>query len=426
MKAFKITLILISLCLHAATQTVNNGFDKTKLQRIDQFIEKEIQENRIPGASVLLIKKGQIVYNKAFGYADIESKRRMKTDDIFRIASQTKAITSVAALLLWEEGKFLFDDPVSKYIPAFQSPKVLTGFNPADSSYTSRPAKREITIRHLLTHTSGLIYQLPYMGDPRLAAVYDKAGIPALLGAPGTTTGQKMQELAKLPLLHDPGESFSYGLSTDLLGYLVELWSGQNLESFFRERIFRPLEMNDTWFNLPADKTARLISVYQPLPGGKLVKAAQVFDGSPGNYPAIAHTYLSGGGGLSSTTADYAKFLQMVLHKGNYKGKQILSPTTVALMLTNQLKDDVGTSPFPPMPENFQFGLGFALETERNDYLQPLRKGSFSWEGAVATYYWVDPQEDLIALFYTQEFATPQWVYYQQIFRVLTYQALVD
>jgi CubicO group peptidase (beta-lactamase class C family) len=415
----------MGMYLHATAQTLNSGFDKARLQRIDQFIEKEIQENRIPGAAVLLIKKGQIVYNKAFGYADIETRRAMKTDDIFRVASQTKAITSVAALLLWEEGKFLLDDPVSKFIPAFQSPKVLVSFNPADSSYTTRPAKREITIRHLLTHTSGLIYQLPYMGDPQLASIYTKAGIPALLAAPGTTTGQKMQELAKLPLLHDPGESFTYGLSTDLLGYLVELWSGQNLETFFRQRIFQPLEMNDTWFNLPADKKARLISVYQPLPGGKLVKAAQVFDGQPGNYPAIAHTYLSGGGGLSSTTADYAKFLQMILHKGNYKGKQLLSPATVAMMLTSQLGNHVGTSPWPTMPANFQFGLGFALETEQNDYLQPLRKGSFSWEGALATYYWADPQEDLIALFYTQEFATPLWGYYQQRFRVLTYQALI-
>jgi CubicO group peptidase (beta-lactamase class C family) len=259
-----------------------------------------------------------------------------------------------------------------------------------------------------------------------LTAIYNKAGIPALLSTPGTTIGAKMQELAKLPLLHDPGEAFTYGLSTDLLGYLVEIWSGQNLEIFFRERIFHPLEMNDTYFNLPADKVARLVSVYQPVQDGKLIKAATVFDGGPGNYPAIAHTYLSGGGGLSSTTADYAKFLQMVLHKGNYNGKQILSPATVELMLTNQLANNVGTSPWPAMPENFQVGLGFALETERNNYLQPLCKGSFSWQGALATYYWVDPQEELIALFYTQEYATPHWNYYQQIFRVLTYQALVS
>ncbi|RPE07933.1 class A beta-lactamase-related serine hydrolase [Chitinophaga lutea] len=426
MKTLHIAALLSAITLHSTAQTNQKGFDPARLQRIDRFIEKEIEEHRIPGASVLLIKKGQVVYNKAFGYADIESKRRMKTDDIFRVASQTKAVTSVAAMLLWEEGKFLLDDPISKYIPAFRAPKVLTGFNPKDSSYTTRPAKREITVRHLLTHTSGLIYQLPYMGDPGLAAIYNKAGIPSLLGAPGATVGDKMQDLAKLPLLHDPGETFTYGLSSDLLGYLVEIWSGQNLETFFRERILGPLEMNDTYFNLPADKAARLISVYQPLENGRLVKAERVFDRGPGNYPAIAHTYLSGGGGLSSTTADYAKFLQMVLHKGNYKGKQLLSPHTVAMMLTNQLNDNVGTSPYPAMPENFQFGLGFALETDRNDHLQPLRKGSFSWEGAVATYYWVDPQEDLIALFYTQEFGTPKWNEYQQMFRVLTYQAMAD
>ena len=426
MKLFQILLLMFALGLEATAQKSKEGYSAIKLQQIDRFIEKEIQEKQIPGASVLLIRKGEVVYNKAFGYADIENKRLMKTDDIFRIASQTKAITSVAAMMLWEEGKFLLDDPVSKYVPAFQAPKVMTGFNPKDSSYKTRPATGEITIRNLLTHTSGLIYQLPYMGDPELAAIYQKAGIPAILGAPGTTTREQMEKLSKLPLLHDPGTAFTYGLSTDLLGYLVELWSGQNLETFFRERIFRPLEMNDTYFNLPADKTSRLISIYQPTANGKLMKAEVVFDGAPGNYPAIKHTYLSGGGGLSSTTSDYAKFLQMLLHKGSFKGGQLISPATVSLMLTNQLTEKVGTSPLPAMPENFQFGLGFALETERNDYLQPLRKGSFSWEGAAATYFWVDPQEELIALFYTQEFATPKWSYYQQMFRVLTYQALVN
>ncbi|RYZ28087.1 MAG: class A beta-lactamase-related serine hydrolase, partial [Sphingobacteriales bacterium] len=325
----------------------------------------------------------------------------------------------------WEEGKFLLDDPVSKYLPAFGAPTVLTSFNPTDSTYTSRPANGPITIRHLLTHTSGLIYQLPYMGDPNLAAIYHKAGIPAILGAPGATTKEKMQELAKLPLLHDPGTTFTYGLSTDLLGCLVELWSGQDLETFFHQRIFRPLQMNDTYFNLPAEKVARLISIYQPSADDKLVKSTKVFDGAPANYPAVHHSYLSGGGGLSSTTADYSKFLQMLLRKGSYKDGQLLSPSTVSMMLTNQLTEKVGTSPNPPMPENFQFGLGFALETDQNDYLQPLQKGSFSWDGAAATYYWVDPKEDLIALFYTQEFGTPKWSYYQQMFRVLTYQALV-
>lgn len=425
MKALNTTLLL-AFGLQAAAQTTGSGFDKSRLQRIDRFIEKEISEHRMPGASVLLIRKGQVAYSKAFGYADIESKRPMKTDDIFRIASQTKAVTAVAAMMLWEEGKFLLDDPVSQYIPAFKTPRVLVSFNEKDGTYTTRPAKREITIRHLLTHTSGLAYQLPYMGDPQMAAIYNKAGIPAILGAPNSTAGEKMRLLGGLPLQHDPGETFTYGLSYDVLGYLVEIWSGQDLETFFRERIFRPLEMDDTYFNLPADKAARLISVYQPQDDGRLVKAEKVFDGGPGNYPTIAHTYLSGGAGLSSTTADYAKFLRMLLKKGRYKDRQLLSPATVALMLTNQLAEGTGTSPWPPMPDNFQVGLGFALETERNDYLQPLRKGSFSWDGALATYYWVDPQEDLIALFYTQEYATHAWACYQNMFRVLTYQALED
>ena len=426
MRVINLTVLFLTIFMYATAQPAGKGFDAVRLQRIDQFFEKEIRENHIPGAAVMLIKKGEVVYNKAFGYADIESKRKMRTDDIFRIASQTKAITSVAAMMLWEEGKFLLDDPVSQYIPAFKSPQVLVAFNPQDSSYTTRPAKREITIRHLLSHTSGLIYNLPYMGDPQLTSIYNKAGINSILGAPGATVAENMQKLAKLPLLHDPGESFTYGLSTDLLGYLVEVISGKNLETFFRERILTPLEMNDTWFNLPADKTSRLVSVYQPLPDGRLIKAERVFDGISGNYPAIAHTYLSGGAGMSSTTADYAKFLQMILHKGKYKGKQLLSAATVDMMLSNQLSENTHPSPYPYKPYEFQFGLGFAVENEKNDHLEPLRKGSFSWAGAMATYYFVDPKEDLIALFYTQEFGTPLWNYYESITRVLTYQALAD
>ncbi|NML22897.1 beta-lactamase family protein [Pseudoflavitalea sp. G-6-1-2] len=426
MKAIKLTVLFLAPFLYATAQTKSTGFDPERLKRIDRFFENEIKEKHIPGGTVLLIKKGEVVYNKAYGYADIESKRKMKTDDIFRIASQTKAVTSVAAMMLWEEGKFLLDDPISKYIPAFKSPQVLVSFNPKDSSYTTRPAKREITIRHLLSHTSGLIYNLPYMGDPELTAIYHKAGIAGILGKASSTAGAQIPQLAKLPLLHDPGEFFTYSISTDVIGYLVELLSGQDLETFFRERIFIPLDMSDTWFNLPADKVHRLISIYQPTQNGELIKADRVFDQSPANYPAVARTNFSGGGGLSSTTADFAKFLQMMLNKGKYKGKRLLSPSTVELMLTNQLSDSTRPSKYSSKPESYQFGLGFALETEKNDFLLPVNKGTFNWAGAFATYYFVDPKEELIALYYTQEYLPALWNYYEEMTKIITYQALSD
>jgi CubicO group peptidase (beta-lactamase class C family) len=410
------------------TQTANpirHGLDRERLSRIDDYINQQIRAKHISGANALLIRNGEVVYNKSFGYADIESKRKMQSDDIFRIASQTKAITGLAAMMLWEEGKFLLDDPISKYIPEFKNPQVLVAFNEKDSSYTVRPASREITVRDLFRHTSGLSYQLLYIGDNRMAAIYTKAGVPGLIGFPGTTLAEKMKVLAKLPLLHNPGETFTYGLSVDVLGYLVEIWSGQSLDAFFRSRIFEPLEMHDTYFNLPKEKKNRLVSLYQPMPDGKLVKVDYpIYDNGNASYPTETRTYFSGGGGLSATIGDYAKLLTLFLQKGVYKTRRLLSPATVELMLTNQLQDGVGTSPTPPMPDNFQFGLGFELETAKNDYLAPMSIGSFMWAGAFGTYYWVDPKENLIGLFYTQEFVSPYWGDQQDEFKIVTYQAI--
>ena len=361
---------------------------------------------------MLIVKDGKIGYHKTYGYSNLENKTALKKDDIFRLASQTKAITSLAAMMLWEEGKFSLDDPVSKFIPEFKNQSVLTSFNPKDSSYTAEPAKREVTVRHLLTHTSGIDYAA--IGSDEFKAIYAKAGVPAGIGTNIQTLSDKMKILGKLPLKFQPGDKWTYGLNTDLLGYLVEIWSGISLDEFFRKRIFEPLGMKDTYFYLPADKGKRLVALHTSKEGKIEVLKSGAFENISPDYPNTAGKYFSGGAGLSGPIEDYAKFLQLFLNNGEYNGVRLLSRKTVELMLTPQ---DVKDGP--------KFGLGFEIETVENDYRSPVSIGSFSWGGAFNTTYWADPKEKLIGLIYTNVFQMNT----QNIadkFKTLTYQAIVE
>lgn len=389
------------------------GMSSERLSRIDTFLNDCVKKEYIPGAVAFIARKGKIVYYKSFGYDDIEKKIPLKKDQIFRIASQTKAITSIAALMLYEEGKYNLDDPVSKFIPEFKNPVILKTFNEKDSSYTTEPAKKEITIRQLFTHTSGIGYA--GIGTKEMNAIYAKAGVPSGVGNSNGVLSEKMKILGKLPLMHEPGEKFTYGLNTDLLGYLVELWSGMSLDEFFRKRIFIPLGMDDTYFYLPENKKSKLTTLYEEK-DGKLQKMLSNVEGDP-NYPLHKGTYFSGGGGLSSSIEDYAKFLQMVLNKGHYNGKRLLSRKTIELLLTNQITPEVSSTR--------QFGLGFALETPVNDYLSPLTIGSFSWGGMFNTQYWADPKEELVCLIYTQIWPTTKGRISDK-FKALVYQAVID
>jgi len=414
--------LLIGNMMNAQAQQAR--FDKDRLTKIDELINRHIAAKHIPGATALIISNGQVVYNKAFGYADIATKRKMQTDDIFRIASQSKAITSLAVMMLWEDGKFLLDEPVSKYIPAFKNPRVLVNHNAKDGTYTTRPASREITIRDLLRHTSGIAYPAIF-SDPTMWSIYEKAGIPSGIGTTKSTITEKMELLATMPLQHDPGERFTYGLNTDLLGYLAEIWSGQSLDIFLKNRVFDLLEMNDTWFHIPDDKQNRLVSLYENTEDGSIVKVDHpIYEGIAPGFPNQKGSYLSGGAGLSSTTADMAKFYSLYLNKGVYKGKRIIGRKTIDLMLTGQLGSEVKTSPFPAQPENFQFSLGgFAVVTEKNDYLSPQSVGSFGWGGAFNTHGWADPQEGIIAILFTQQYLSP-WFCIGEEFQVAVYQAI--
>ncbi len=387
------------------------GFSSERLARIDKVINAHVNARHIPGAVVFIARNGKLVYNKTYGYSDAEKKVALKSNDIFRIASQTKAITSLAVMLLWEEGKFQLDDSVSRYIPEFRNARVLVKFNEKDSSYTTEPAKTPVTIRQLLTHTSGIEYAS--IGSREFNAIYAKAGVPSGIGTTGAKLSDKMKILASLPLEHQPGEKFTYGLNLDVLGYLVEVLSGMSLDDFFRERIFKPLGMNDTYFYLPKEKQPRLVKLYENSKDTIVTVNHKIFDNVDPDYPKSNGGYYSGGAGLNSTVEDYAKFLQLFLNGGKLNNGRLLSRKTVELMLTNQIPD-LKDSPF---------GLGFGIETEKNDHLYPSTLGTFSWGGAFGTAYWVDPKEKIVALIYTN-------IYHSQYgsmgFRALVYQALTD
>src|SRR5438477_874866 len=314
------------------------GFSAARLTRLDSGINDWIKKQWVNGAVALIARNGKIVLDKAYGYNDVDTKEPLDKNGIFRIASQTKAITTVAVMMLWEEGRFSLDDPVSKFIPSFANETELNTFNPADTTYTTVPAKRPITIYDLLTHTSGLGY--PGIGTAEENAIYAKYYVTGGVGVKEQKLSDAMNRLGKLPLFFQPGEKWNYGLSSDVLGYLVEIWSGMSLENFFAMHIFKPLGMKDTYFNVPAAKSSRLVNFFVGDSTGTIKKQGAVFGGTLDmNYPLEKTDYFSGGGGLSSTIYDYAIFLQMLLNGGEYNGVRLLAPSTVGMMTMNQIGD---------------------------------------------------------------------------------------
>ena len=387
------------------------GFSSTRLARIDSALNALVAEHKVPGAVVFISRGGKTVVHKAYGYRDVRTKAPMQPGDIFRIASQTKAIVSLAVMMLWEEGRFQLDDPVGRYIPEFARSTVIDTFRAADTTWTVKPAPRPVSIRHLLTHTSGLDY--PGIGSASFRAIYAKAGIPSGIGVGSATIGEKMRALGTLPLAHAPGDRFTYGLNSDLLGYFVEVISGVPLDQFLRTRIFEPLGMRDTWFYLPQDRASRLVTLHRGQNGRVVPADTANENGFIANFPLTTGTYFSGGAGLSSTAEDYARFLQLFLNRGELNGVRLLSPKTVELMLTDQT---------PALTT--EFGLGFGLETSANDHLSPKSIGSFSWGGAFATTYWADPKEQLIAQIYTNVSGSPV-PGLSALFTTLTYAAII-
>ncbi len=421
-------LILLTFGVSAQTKSVNKsapltvaspetaGMSAERLARIDLMCNEAISNGEVPGIVALVARNGKIVYHKAFGMADNQAGKKMETDGIFRIASQTKAITATAVMILWEEGRFQLDDPVSKYIPEFKNPQVLKSFRYADTSWTTQPATREITIRHLLTHTSGIGYGV-IDGDERIRLIYKKAGITDLFTTEDISIGESVKKLARLPLHHNPGEKYTYSEGLDVLGYFIEVVSGKPFDVFLRERLFDPLGMNDTWFYLPDNKASRLVTVQKPENGKWVPYPVTFYDPA---YPVKgAKRFFSGGAGLSSTAKDYATFLQMYLNGGELNGVRILSRTTVQSIMGNQTGNLWGGTAK-------HYGLAFGVVTPAGQDAGGIGStGTFDWGGYFNTQYFADPQEQVIGVLMkqTQNTGSDQTAWK---FRLLTGQAIDD
>lgn len=392
------------------------GLSPERLNRISTAVQHAIDEKRISGAVTLVVRRGNVAWFKAQGMADREAGKPMQTDSIFRICSMSKAITSIAVMMLYEEGKFLLDDPVANYLPEFNHAKVLV--KPASGAPYTIPATNQITIRNLLTHTSGLTY--PWNAD--LGQMYKEAHVADGLSQYDGTIGDSVKKLAPLPLLFNPGEHWEYSLGVDVLGYLVEVVSGQPLDQFFRTRIFEPLGMKDSYFFLPDEKVGRLATAYTYYPDKGLERFPDhaIVEGPfsyTADYPYRGPKKLfSGGAGLSSTAMDYARFCQMLLDSGKAGSVRLLSRKSIELMTHDQL-GKVG-------PEQ-GFGLGFGVDGVKSPLTELGSPGEYNWGGFFYTAFVVDPKEQMITVFMAQLHPTGD-LNLDRLFHVLAYQAIVD
>jgi CubicO group peptidase (beta-lactamase class C family) len=394
----------------ASSRTANNSTSRTvspesvglsseRLERIGRNIQKSVDENRIAGAVSLVARHGQIAYLKAFGMANREDRKPMQTNHIFRICSMTKPITSVAVMMLYEEGRFLLNEPVSNFIPEFKEMKVLDP--PYMQDKTSPPgslveAKRPITIRHLLTHTSGLTYHW----NARLGKQYREAGMGHGVLHQEGTIGDAVRKLARLPLLFQPGDAWEYSVADDVLGYLVEVISGMPLDQFLDERLFKSLGMKDTAFFFPQEKVSRLAGAYTYYPEKGLQPFRDQQTIEEGNFVYSADypyhgpkTYFSGGGGLCSTAEDYYRFCQMMLNGGKSGQTRILSRKSVELISQNHIQGKSETS---------GYGLGFGVNSEARHLTELGSVSAYYWGGFFYTSFVIDPKEDLVAIFMGQ------------------------
>ena len=388
--------IFLVLLVIGCTNSENSRIDLERLKVVEELLTDDINNNKIPGAVVLVGNEKGIVYQKAFGVKNPLTNEKYAIDDIFRIASMTKAITSVAVLKLWEDGKINLDDPIEKYIPEFKDAEILETFNEKDSSYTSKPSTKKITIRQLLTHTSGIGYDF-IDGNPSIKAIFHKKkqsfmknGVMCFCDE-DVTIGEAIRNLADVPLHHEPGEKFTYSMGLDVLGYMIEIVSGKKLDVFYREEIFDPLDMNDTYFYLPDSKKERLVPVQTKKDDNWVIFEDDRFNE---NYPVEGERkFFAGGCGLSSTVEDYYKFLSVFLNNGKYKGKSFIGKQTNDLLFQNQL------------PDTFGFGIGLALGIVLE---KDLKNGGIGTAGTLlGGGYWntscfTDPNDKVIGIIFKQ------------------------
>ncbi len=399
------------------------GFAPEKLERIPAALKEAVDKKHLAGGSALIARKGKIVHFTTVGKQDIEENVPLTEATIFRIASMSKPITSVAVMILVEDGKLSVTDPLSKFVPEFKDMKVLI---PAKDgkSYEIVKANREITIHDLLTHSSGISYRL--LDKPFISKLYADAGVSdGLVETPGTV-GDNVRKLARLPLACQPGAAWEYGLNTDVLGHVVEVVSGKSLEEFCRERIFQPLKMNDTCFILAKEKHGRLSALYAAEPDKTIARVGtEPVTAGSAVYSATYSTradskYHSGGAGMVTTSGDYFRFCRMMLNRGELDGVRVLKPETVDRITRNQIGDL--SIPMPGFSGAMGYGFGILTEKGKDANKDPAAVGTYSWGGAFGTYFWVDPKNELIGVFMSQVFP-PDFTLAQE-FKRLTYEAL--
>lgn len=391
---------------------ITTGFSIDRLERLDQWMSSEIEQNGMAGATVLISRKGKLAYAKSFGKSNIETERDMTTKDLFKLASMSKVITSVAILQMYEQGLFLLDDPISKYIPVLKNMEVLSSFNEEDSTFQSTPSLRPITIRHLLTHTSGISY-----GGDEISKIMVKQGFEDI-SMFSSTLGQFVTALSKVPLTHQPGEAWTYGYSTDILGYLIEKISGSSLSEYLETNLLSPIGMSSTGFNIPDGEYSRYAQLYKSK-GGSLIPIKNADHCLPEDKKV---TLFMGGSGLVSTPEDYMRFAQMLFNGGTFNGKQIVGKKVIELMSSNQVDSlDYPNHFLRLVGEKNKFGLGVNVVTELGSKNELYSAGSYFWEGMYSTSFIIDPEEELVAVFMTQ---TGTREPLREKFRLMVYQAL--
>ena len=400
------------------------GMSTDRLTRIGTLMQAYVDQEAIAGSVTLIARKGRIVHFEPTGVLNLDTGEPMQNDSLFRIYSMTKPITSVAAMLLFEQGKFQLDDPIAQYLPEFSNVKVLVGGNLVNPDHAP-------TIRELLSHTAGLTYGI--FSNTEVDKLYREAlwGDRAMLDLTkyrGDGMERRVKDLdelsktiASIPLLYQPGSQWVYSISVDILGRLIEVISGQSLDQFLQQEIFDPLEMEDTFFEIPKDKIARFGTNHIVDKDGNLI----VVDRPESSDYSKPVSLFSGGGGLVSSTMDYLRFAQMLLNGGELNGVQLLSPTTVALMQRNQLTDTSsrGFSDRPNTAGTVGFGLGIGIATSEQK-LSATEVGAYSWGGMAGTLFWVDPEHELVAILMVQRIYSPEAI--RSIFRNLTYQAITE
>ncbi len=402
----------------AKIDSAGHGLSPERLDRIRGWMQALVDQKKLAGLISVVSRRGQVALMHTCGKADLARDKPMRPDTIFRIYSMTKPLTSVAIMMLYEEGRFQLDDPITRFVPAFKNMRVYV--SGSRGKYESEPAQRDITFRDLLSHTSGLTYG--FMEASPVDAMYRDAGVDFQTSK--ASLKEVVELAATLPLIAQPGSEWNYSIATDVLGYLVEVISGKPFEAFLHERVIAPLGMVDTAFQVPADKVERFAANYGPDEGGGI---KQIEDSQKSRF--LTKRLCSGGGGLLSTAADYMRFCQMMLNKGTLDGNRLLGRKTVELMTSNHLAGDMADMGQPRFSESSYAGIGFGLGFSVT--LDPAKAqilgtpGEYAWGGAASTAFWIDPAEDMYVILLTQLMPSSTYPIRREL-RVLSYQAIVD